>query len=132
MKPITAPSVRRASPWLSAVLALALVYLQTVGLLHRVAHAPQALARVSQTAPHDGATTAQATAGERVWDALFHHPAQGEDCRLFDQLSLAELALDAPALAAPPPAGTVAAWPAAAPRGAAARLAHRARAPPAA
>lgn len=137
------PQPRRPSLPLGVLLALALVWLQTLGLAHRVAHAPQAAPAFAAIVGHahahahheHGAAEAHDhhhPHGASHWDALFGHGSAAEDCRLFDQLALADLAPEAtaaPALWSGVPGDTTAP---AAPRAAPARLAHRARAPPSA
>lgn len=127
---------RRPSLWLGGVLALALVILQTLGLTHRVAHAPQgpmaapALAASVDHHPHDDAAAGHHPHDRDRWDALFGHEGAGEDCRLFDQLALADLAPDVLDTSAAAPSQACGGLAPAEPRATLARRAHQARAPP--
>lgn len=97
-----------ASKWLYAALALALVLAQALGLLHRAAHAPQAahhaVAHHAVQASGDVAMAAHAAqdhaTSEHAGTGRFGHaPEQADFCRVFDQLALADLLVDAtPAL----------------------------------
>lgn len=117
---------RRPSLWLGGVLALALVILQTLGLTHRVAHAPQ----VPMAAPAFAASVGHHAHDHDRWDALFGHESAGEDCRLFDQLALADLAPDVLDTSAAAPSQACGGLAPAEPRATLARSAHQARAPP--
>ena len=115
------PTSRQRPPrWFGLLLLLALLQAQTLGLLHRTAHAPslhgQALAALE---------------GEPRADADgYGHAPQSDDCRLYDQLALGELLPGAVAVLVAPPAQASAGPPAAAPPATAAGPAYRARAPP--
>ena len=83
---------RRLSLWL---VALALVAAQTLGLLHRVVHTPQALASAVQSVEVPGET--------RGWAQEFFAGHNGEpSCRLFDELNASGVLPDVAAVALPP------------------------------
>lgn len=108
----------RPLPAAAALLALALLWAQTLGLLHRVQHAPRATV-VAAVQADDGKAA-----------GLYAHDRQSESCKLYDQLALGDAAVptaDAAPLVvgdAPVPADA-----SGRPAGAA-RHAYRARAPP--
>jgi len=141
MKPRRPSAHRRPGLGAGLLLALALVWLQTLGLTHRVAHAPPAFAAPLGVVGHvqhdhgpDEAGHDHHHAHEHGhaggWQAWFGHDEVGEDCRLFDQLALADLAPGALATRVDL-SGVQDAGPApATPRAAAARRAQQARAPP--
>lgn len=121
---------RRPSPWLGALLAFALLGLQALGLTHRVAHAPAAVpALVAGVGPHHQVEAPDGHDPAR-WDVLFGHDSAGEDCRLFDQLALGDLAPEVLDTSAAAPSQACDGRVPAAPRAAFARRAHQARAPP--
>jgi hypothetical protein len=99
----------------AALLALALLWAQALGLAHRVLHMPGAALAVASAAGHD--------------DALRHAP-QSAECRLFDQLAAGD------GVVAASPTGVEALAPVAAPSepralpAGSAPLGYRARAPP--
>jgi hypothetical protein len=100
----------------AALLVLALLWAQGLGLAHRVLHAPGAPAAVASAAEHD--------------DALHHHAPQSAECRLYDQLAAGDAVAAAAlvAVAALPPAAPRALP--AAPQAGTLTLGYRARAPP--
>jgi hypothetical protein len=105
-----------------ALLVLALLWAQLLGLAHGVRHAGWANA---------GAATVAATAAQDVWTHLAAAASDSPDCRLYDQIGQggpAPLPLQAP-VDAPPPV-----WAGAPAQGlpAAVCAAYAARAPPAA
>lgn len=117
--------------WLHATLALALVLAQALGLLHRTAHAPHAPHAVDHAATAS-LVVALPAVDEQASTSLFGHAAgQGDACRLFDQLALADLLVHAtpalPVFDAPRRAIDATG----APRAWAVTTAYRARAPPA-
>jgi hypothetical protein len=75
----TARRTRRA--WLPFV-AAALLFAQMLGLVHRIAHAPV------------GHATLAAPAAHSVVDKLFGDHDDASKCRLYDQLTHADLAFD--------------------------------------
>ena len=82
------------------MMLLALALAQTLGLMHRIVHGPLPL-----HVAHAGVYTAQPVAAEpgqgaaRWLQALFTGHDRQHDCRLYDQLSHADLASgDVPAL----------------------------------
>ena len=83
----TRTPARRRALWL---LAMALVAVQTLGFLHRVAHARHGAVAASVSSAAFEARTPAATG----WlDALFSGHAGGRDCDAFDQTSHADLAV---------------------------------------
>lgn len=128
---------RRPGRGLVALLVFALLGLQALGQAHRALHGQRdvpaiglaqaarlALAQVSAEAATTQDRAAQEDRGP------FGHDRQTQECRLYDQLLLADLAFAGPAVAhAPPAAGASEHLLAAAPAGAT-RFAYRARAPP--
>lgn len=78
----------RASTTAAALLTLALLWAQTLGLLHRVQHAPLPLASAASLA-------AQSDDGEA--GSRWGHDRQSESCKLYDQLALGDAAVPASA-----------------------------------
>ena len=111
------PRPRRLS--LAVVLAVALVILQTLGLLHRIAHAdrglsasaavvPTPFAVSALAAPPTGVARGDSPASGADWlQALFSSHHQLHDCAMYDQLSHADLAFGVAldALVEPAPIG---------------------------
>lgn len=116
-------------PWLGAVLCVALLWAQTLGLAHRSAHGPQprgAAQAHAIAAAHDGVRGAPA----RGFEALFGHARDTPACQLYDQLALGDVAVGGGIDAAPVlPPRSIAVPPPVVPAGTA-RLAYHARAPP--
>ena len=74
--------------WGVWVLALALLWGQTLGQLHRVVHAQQTVHAASVSVVAEAATataTATATGIDSVWQGLWGEHASLADCQLFDQ-----------------------------------------------
>ncbi len=111
----------RASPATAALLALALLWAQTLGLLHRVQHAPIVVAPAS-------AMASPADDGQAV--GRWGHDRQSESCKLYDQLALGDAAAGVAPAVALPHADAVVSSETATPSTRDARLAYRARAPP--
>lgn len=102
MPPSRLSPPHRPSRWLAQLLVCALLCLQALGQAHRVGHpSPVAGHGAHQhQAPLGGGASAE-KAG-RGWSALFGHEQQADDCRLFDQLALGDLAPDAAESCEPP------------------------------
>ncbi|WP_428422564.1 hypothetical protein [Methylibium sp.] len=116
-------------PWLGAVLCVALLWAQALGLAHRSLHGPQpgGAAFVHRVAAAQGGAPGSPQHG---LEALFGHDRGTPSCQLYDQLALGDFAVGGGIDAAPVlPPRSVAVLPPAVPRGTA-RLAYRARAPP--
>ena len=79
--------------WLALALG-ALLFAQMLGLVHRIAHAPNALP-AAQAVPDHAAK------------ALFGAHDDESKCRLYDQLMHADLAVGTPAFAAPLPVAAI-------------------------
>jgi hypothetical protein len=94
----------RALRWALLVLLTTLVLVQTVGVLHRVAHATgsaHSLPSVMMDAPHEAASTTDKTT---VLTRLWGEHSSLVDCQLFDQACpdvLHHVVLDAVTVAAP-------------------------------
>ena len=102
------PSNRRRA--LAAMLAVALVLVQMLGLAHRIVHAERAqLAGASAFATGADAPTARKSPAHRTGAsfllALFAGHDPGTDCDAFDQMSHADLIVDMSLDAALPDAG---------------------------
>lgn len=69
----------RPSPAAAALLALALLWAQALGLLHRLQHAPST-AEVAAVALADGTSDG----------GLYGHERKSESCKLYDQLALGD------------------------------------------
>ncbi|MET0210602.1 MAG: hypothetical protein ABW220_16265 [Burkholderiaceae bacterium] len=76
--------------WVAASLAALLLSAQGFGLWHRTVHGPAAAH--AHVGPSGATTSAQAT------PAFGHDAGQTDQCRLFDQLALADLLLVATAM----------------------------------
>ncbi|HSV68562.1 MAG TPA: hypothetical protein VLI72_00510 [Methylibium sp.] len=98
---------------MAALLVLALLWAQAIGLAHRAVHA--------LGVPHVAVAT--------VADALGHAP-QSPECRLFDQLAAGDMLVAAPALVAAAPAAAAASLPLPTCHAGRVCLAYAARAPP--
>lgn len=129
---------RRPGRGLVALLVFALLGLQALGQAHRALHGQRdvpaiglaqaaglALVQVSAEPATPQAPAAQEDRGP------FGHDRQTQECRLYDQLLLADLAFAGPAAAHAPPAAGASEPPLAAAPAGVARFAYRARAPPA-
>ena len=87
------PGVRRRGPlrqW-AAAWAIALVLVQTLGLLHRVVHVERRDGDVAATPSADAARRAVAAPGPVA--SLFADHRTRLDCDLFDQMSHADLGI---------------------------------------
>lgn len=109
----------RLSPAAATLLALALLWAQALGLLHRLQHAPPS-AEVAAVAMVDGTSDA----------GLYGHERKSESCKLYDQLALGDGAVAVVATVAAVPTADAPARgaPSAAPGSQ--RHVYRARAPP--
>jgi hypothetical protein len=92
-----APSNRRRA--LAAVLAMALVLVQMLGLAHRIVHVERALPATAGAfaAGADGSAALKRPAPRSDgsgWLALFALHDPGADCDAFDQMSHADLVVD--------------------------------------
>jgi hypothetical protein len=76
----------RLRPWLLGLAAAALVWVQLLGVLHGVAHAPGAVALHGASVPSALAERADTLGG------LFAGHDRDQHCQLFDQLAHADLA----------------------------------------
>lgn len=95
---------QRVSPVL--LLVLALVSVQTLGLLHRVLHAPALSAALQDDArpaqgPGREAARAPGSVATDFLSQLFAGHQNGSDCRSYDQLSHGDCVASVPAQALP-------------------------------
>lgn len=83
-------------------LACALLFAQTLGLMHGVVHSPQSAASGHASAALQAADQAESNPASGNWiDALFSSHHGDNDCRLYDQASHGSAALHVACLALP-------------------------------